>query len=152
MAFCSKCGAQLNQGAAFCPACGAATGATTATGSGAAPAPAAAATGMTSNVAAMLCYLPFAGWIISIIFLCIEPQKNDRFVRFAAFQAIFITVAMFVLWWVFWYALPLVLLPLSWLVRLGILVLQVFLMFKAYNNEKFKVPVIGDMAEKQVGA
>jgi uncharacterized membrane protein len=28
----------------------------------------------------------------------------------------------------------------------------IFLMYKAYNNEEFKLPVIGDLAAKQAGA
>ena len=37
-----------------------------------------------------------------------------------------------------------------WPLRLLSFILMIFLMFKAYNNEKFKLPVIGDLAEKQV--
>ena len=72
MAFCAKCGAQVNEGAAFCPACGNAI-ATTSGGAAAAPAP--AATGMSSNVAGMLTYI--LGIITGIIFLVIEPYKRD---------------------------------------------------------------------------
>jgi uncharacterized membrane protein len=35
------------------------------------------------------------------------------------------------------------------LVQLGILGLAIFLIVKAYNNERFKLPIIGDLAEKQ---
>jgi len=41
---------------------------------------------------------------------------------------------------------------LFWVVRLGIFLLWILLVFKAYNNERFKLPVIGDLAEKQAGA
>src|SRR5207248_6297558 len=49
-------------------------------------APVPASTPMASNVAGMLTYV--LGFITGIIFLVIEPYKNDRFVRFHAFQSI----------------------------------------------------------------
>jgi uncharacterized membrane protein len=115
---------------------------------------------MTSNVAGMLAYL---GWFITgIIFLVIEPYKNDKFVRFHAFQSIFFTIACFVIstawsiifgtlllasWGAMW---PLVSLTHS-LIHLGFFVLWLFLMFKAYNNERFMLPIIGELAIKQAG-
>jgi len=149
MAFCAKCGTQVPVGATFCQQCGTPVAASPASGGGAAPQPAMASSGMSSNVAGMLCYLPFAGFIISIIFLIIEPQKNDRFVRFHAFQAIFLAVVAYILWWAVAFSFSF---SLYSLFRLVILVAQIFMMFKAYNNERFKLPVIGDIAEKQAGA
>jgi uncharacterized membrane protein len=147
MAFCAKCGAQVNEGAAFCQACGN-TIATTPGGAAAAPAP--AATGMSSNVAGMLTYI--LGIITGIIFLVIEPYKRDPFVRFHAFQSIFYWLACFVIGLALWSILPWSMLPVLWLVRLAMVVGWVFLMFKAYNNERFKLPVIGDLAEKQAAS
>jgi len=40
---------------------------------------------------------------------------------------------------------------LSLLIWLAILAYWIFLMYKAYNNELYKVPFIGDLAAKQVG-
>src|SRR5215467_497275 len=56
----------------------------------------AASSGIGNNVAGLLCYL--FGWLGGLIFLLIEPYKNDRFVRFCAFQSIFFNVAVIVLW------------------------------------------------------
>jgi uncharacterized membrane protein len=39
---------------------------------------------------------------------------------------------------------------LSFVVWLGGIAVWILLMVKAYNNERFKLPVIGDLAEKQV--
>jgi len=94
MAFCAKCGAQLAEGVTFCGSCGAPVGAAP----GAAP-PAAASSGMASNVAGLLTYI--LGFITGIIFLVIDPYKNDKFVRFHAFQSIFFNVAIVVFWIVF---------------------------------------------------
>ncbi len=114
--------------------------------------PATTGSGISANVSGMLCYTPFIGIIFTIVFLLIEPQKKDRFVRFHAFQALFLWVAALVLWLILAAILPFALWPLLWLVRLAIIGGLIFLMVKAYNNEEFKVPVIGDIAAKQAGA
>ena len=121
--------------------------------------------GMTSNTAALLTYIPFVGWIIGIVFAIVEPYKNDKFVRFHAFQSIFFAIFCFVLHWVllavdvaiasaffasgfsmFW-----MFTSFFWLIRLGILAAWFFLMYKAYNNERFMLPIIGPIAAKQAG-
>lgn len=154
MAFCAKCGTQVPVGATFCQQCGAPVAATTPTSGpttpasgAAAPQPALVASGMSSNVAGLLCYI--LGFITGIIFLVIEPYKRDSFVRFHAFQSIFYSVACIIINRVFYYALPWSMFPLLSLIGLALFVGWLFLMFKAYNNERFKLPVIGDLAEKQ---
>jgi uncharacterized membrane protein len=105
-------------------------------------------------VAGLLCYL--VGLLTGIFFLVIEPYKHDRFVRFHAFQAIFLSVA----WFAAYFALSVLLgiLPgmfwwLGWMLHsvlnLAFFVLWIFLMYKAYNSEQFKLPVLGDLAAKQ---
>jgi uncharacterized membrane protein len=111
-------------------------------------------------VAGCLCYL--VGWITGLIFLLIEPYKNDKFVRFHAFQSIFLNVAVIGLWFVMIFlsfvlgfitrGLSIFLMgPLLSLLGLGVFVLVIVCMIKAYGNQKFKVPFIGDLAEKQAG-
>ncbi len=156
MAFCAKCGASLSEGSTFCGSCGAPVGAA----AGGVPPPAAAGTAMASNVAGLLTYV--LGLITGIIFLVIEPYKNDRFVRFHAFQSIFFNVATIALW-IIWTIISSVLtyatagfgvfiiFPLSLLIWLGILAYWIFLMYKAYNNERYMIPFIGGLAAKQAG-
>jgi uncharacterized membrane protein len=121
----------------------------------------AASTGMGNNVAGLLCYL--FGWLGGLIFLLIDPYKTNRFVRFCAFQSIFLDVAIialiiglsilgFLLAAVtrgFGGLLMLALWPLLWLAFLGT---KIFLMIKAYGNQEFKLPVIGELAAKQAGS
>ncbi len=120
----------------------------------------AASSGMSNNVAGMLCYL--VGWITGLIFLLIEPYKNDKTVRFHAFQSIFFNVAYIALWIVFIIlsgvlgaithgASLLITGPLFLVLWLGFLVCWVFLMVKAYSNQTFKLPIIGALAAKQAG-
>jgi len=156
MAFCAKCGAQLNEGATFCRSCGTPVGAA----AGGAPAPAAAGSAMSSNVAGLLTYI--LGFITGIIFLVIEPYKNDKFVRFHAFQSIFFNVALIVFWiaytilstilgFVTFGILGIVMAILGLLIAVAILAYWIFLMYKAYNNERYMIPYIGALAAKQVG-
>ncbi len=160
MAACSKCGSVLSEGAVFCSVCGSPV---SAIGSSTAPpppplppTPGVANPGMTSNVAGALCYL--AGFITGIIFLALEPYKRDGFVRFHAFQSIFFSVIMFVfnIVWsrmflgalslgFFWTIFSLI----GTLIYLGFFLLWLFLMYKAYNNETYKLPFIGEMASAQ---
>jgi len=111
-------------------------------------------------VAGLLCYL--FGWLGGLIFLLIEPYKNDRFVRFCAFQSIFFNVAVVALWIglsILSFILgmitkglaTLLMFPLMLILWLGVLVVAIYLMIKAYGNQEVKLPVIGDLAAKQAG-
>jgi uncharacterized membrane protein len=110
--------------------------------------------GLSDNMAAALSYLFTV--ITGILFLVLEPYNRSKFVRFHAFQSIF----FFAAWMVFWILMTILtyMLPfglgfllglLSIVVWLGGLAVWILLMVKAYNNERFKLPVIGDLAEKQ---
>lgn len=142
--FCPNCG-QAAQGE-FCTNCGARVSAT-----GAAGAPAGVgSTGLTSNLASALCYvIPLIG---GIIFLVMTPYNRDRQVRFHAFQSIFLAIAAMVV-----SAIISSLYPMMWsfafmlhrLFDLAALILFLFLAFKAYQNEKVVLPVLGPLAEKQ---
>ncbi|HKF23407.1 MAG TPA: DUF4870 domain-containing protein [Candidatus Angelobacter sp.] len=120
------------------------------------PSPA-ASSGMSNNVAGLLCYI--FGWITGLIFLLIEPYKNDKFVRFHAFQSIFFNVALIGVYILLailgvilgFIHLGLLLIPLWLIVWVGILGTWIFLMVKAYGNQTFKLPIIGELAAKQAG-
>jgi uncharacterized membrane protein len=100
-------------------------------------------TGLDANLAAMLCYA--IGWVTGLIFFVLE--KDSRFVKFHAMQSIIVSLALTVIWYV------LMMIPLMWLISpflfLAGVVLWILLMVKAYNGEKFKLPVAGDIAEQQ---
>jgi len=101
-------------------------------------------TGIQANVAALLSYL--VGFISGIVFLVIE--KENKFVRFHAMQSTIVSGSLFVLQIVL-SSIPF-LVMLSPLVGLAGLALWIILMIKAYQGEMFKLPVIGDIAEKKI--
>lgn len=104
-------------------------------------------TGMSENLAALLSYV--LGFITGIIFFVIE--KQSRFVKFHAMQSILVSAALMVLSFVLGF-IPFI----GWiaLILLGPVsfVLWVLLMVKAYKYVWFKLPVVGDIAEKQADA
>ncbi len=152
MPFCGKCGASLSEGTTFCGNCGAPV-----TSSPGVVQTRSTGTSLAPNIAGLLSYV--LGFITGIIFLVLEPYKNDKFVRFHAFQSIFFSVALTAFWilWngilgaLFWNVsfLLLILGPISALVSLAAFLLWIFLMYKAYNNERFMIPIIGEFAAKQ---
>lgn len=119
------------------------------------PAPAA---GMEENVASALSYL--VGLITGILFLVLEPYNKSKTVRFHAFQSIFfnvgaivIQIALTIVFSIFRSILPygtwVLFSFISTIVSLGFMGIWILLMYKAYNRERFKLPIIGDLAEKQ---
>jgi uncharacterized membrane protein len=162
MKSCSKCGSAVPDDASFCGICGSPVSSAGVPAGPPVPVPpppaGQAAGGLTSNMAAALSYLGI--FITGIIFLAIEPYKRDAFVRFHAFQSIFFSVAMIILgilWsnFVFvgtfsWGLLSI--LGIIWFFfRLAVFLFWLFLMYKAYNNERFMIPFIGEFAAKQAG-
>ncbi len=148
MAFCASCGGQINDGSTFCAKCGRPV-LVESTGGGAAVAAApAAAGGMADNVAGMLAYVTF---IPAIIFLAMAPYNRNSFIRFHAFQCIFFSVALFAIHLVLDF-IPIIGWAISMLVSLLALGLWIVLLLKAYQGQRWKVPILGDMAEKQANA
>ena len=101
--------------------------------------------GLEENLAGALTYA--LGWITGLFFLLTEPKNS--FVRFHALQSIFVFGALSIAWFVSmsivfvgWFFAFIVIPPLS-------AVLWLLLMFKAYQGERYKVPVAGDMAEQR---
>jgi uncharacterized membrane protein len=110
--------------------------------------------GLDPNVAAMLAYL--AWWVTGLIFYIIE--RDNRFVRFHAAQSIVafgaisilgiaLMMASFVLLFV-WASGFQVLMWLSQIVMLAGLIVWAVCLFKAFNGEYYKLPVVGDFAER----
>ena len=151
MVFCPNCGTQST--GAFCPNCGAAVAA-----AGAAPPPPGgqpqyqqaqplSAPGMGDNVAGALCYL--FGFITGIVFLVLAPYNQSKFVRFHAFQSIFLNIGWCLLWIVITIVSHGLLFFLYPLIGLAGMVLWLYMMYSAFNNKKIKIPIVGDLAEKQ---
>ncbi len=143
MAFCAGCGTELGA-AAFCPKCGKPAG-------GGAPAPTSSAdggTGLQENVAGLLCYL--VGWLTGIVFFMIDKRPSVRFhamqsmIVFGGLMILQIAISWFIGGIVSWMLAS----ALSGLIGLLTLACWVICMVKAYGGERFKLPVVGDLAEQ----
>lgn len=104
--------------------------------------------GLDENIEGALAYV--FGFLTGILLLLVE--KENEFVKFHAIQStgtfilffainIFINI-LYVIPYIGW-----VVSLLSILLMLGEFVLWIFLMYKAYNHEKFKLPIIGNIAD-----
>jgi len=145
---CSQCGAQMPDNSVFCPACGR---------NSSPPAPVRdEAPVLNDKLVGVIAYFTF---IPPVVLLLIEPFKNNRFIRFHAFQSIFLTIAALALWlavrlaFVVFALIPvighLLTLLFAMIFTLGLFVLWILLLVKVLQGEKFKLPLIGDLAERQ---
>jgi uncharacterized membrane protein len=127
-----------------------------------APAPGASATtttGLPSNVAAALACIPLIGGLVFYIL-----EKHDQFVRFYAMQSIIFGGVWFLFNLASWilhvifavipivgWALAGLWIFVSALVHLGLFVIMIIAMVKAFSGVRWDIPYIGPIARKQIG-
>lgn len=102
------------------------------------------ASGLDENVAGALCYL--LGWVTGLVFFATEPR--NAFVRFHAVQSIVVFGAACLL-----LVVCLTIDFLGWILSIfvfyGSAALWLVLMFKAYQGERFKLPIAGEIADER---
>lgn len=139
---CPKCGTENAEASKFCQKCG----------SMMVPEPAKStdsSTGLEPNLAGLLSYA--VGWITGLIMILLE--KKNGFVRFHALQSIVTFGAATVVLIAFsilsgLHYVGVLFDVLYWLVIVVAVVLWIVLMVKAYQGERYKLPIAGDLAEK----
>ncbi len=118
------------------------------------------ALGLDANVGAMLCYLPLCGISLIYSIIVLVTDKSNKTVRFHAFQSLLLTGV---------YVVGIIAVAivggtlvavtgsgiLGSLVGLlytalviGFIIVMIWGCIKAYQNQNFRLPVIGDMADK----
>lgn len=170
MSCCQSCGAASADNTPFCQFCGAPAELKAGISTSAVERPAAVAvmpppgdTGsktMETNFVGALAYL--VGFVTGIVFLVLNPYKSNSFVRFHAFQSIFFSVA-WVAFWIMWMILSAVLRPLTGgvfgLIALPLVLIftfacfgiWIFLMYQAYQQQLFRLPILGRFAAEHAG-
>ena len=170
MSACQSCGTALAADTRFCQSCGSPTklgpdvpvsAIESPAGVAVMPPPGEAGSKtMDTNLVGALTYL--AGFITGIIFLVLDPYKSNSFVRFHAFQSIFFNVA-WIAFWIVWMILSAVLtpltagvfgfiaLPLMLILSLAGFGIWLFLMYQAYQQKLFKLPIVGKFAAEHAG-
>ena len=101
--------------------------------------------GLAENIEAVLCYM--LGWLTGIIFLILE--KENIFIRFHALQSLTTFLSLFIISTIAG-LIPLLGGILAILIAPVSVFLWLFLMYKAYRGEKYKLPLIGNWVEQKI--
>jgi uncharacterized membrane protein len=113
-------------------------------------------TGLSDNAAGAIAYITI---VPAIVFLVMPPYNASPYVRFHAWQSILLNVSAIVLgiafsfltvfgWMLGFYFFYFV----TRLIWLAWFVLWLVCVLKALNGQKYKLPILGDLAEKQAGS
>ena len=153
MPYCCQCGKETRATDQFCGVCGTRQ-----------PVAPPAAESISPRTASMLCYIPVVGWIPSVIVLASQRFRQDKVVRFHAFQGIF----LFVIWLIVdWFLGPVtgltmmhgwrqpwgVGLPMISMVaflKLAIFAAWIVMLIKTGKGEQYRLPILGELAERTV--
>ena len=104
-------------------------------------------TNLEPNIAGALAYIvaPFSGILLYIL------EKEDKFVRFHAFQSIVFGIASYILWAIATSTMALLVgFVLAPVVSVVIFVFYALLMWKAYNHEMYELPILGKIVKQQM--
>jgi uncharacterized membrane protein len=145
MPYCSQCGNQVGGGDVFCAKCGARQPVAAAAG------PRIPFSGITPRAASMLCYVPVAGWVASILVLASRRFRDHYTVRFHAFQGLYLFVAWLLLKEVigpFLDMLPGPMDGIDRLLQLAIIGVWIFMMIQASHERAYALPIVGELADK----
>jgi uncharacterized membrane protein len=111
--------------------------------------------GLSDNAAGAIAYITF---LPAIVFLVLEPYKDSAYVRFHSWQSIFlgivwlvVFVALSILSMLTMFVMPLVMAPIQLLINLAFFLIWIVCVIQAVNGKRFKLPVLGALAEKQAG-
>lgn len=152
MPFCTQCGSQVGAGDGFCPQCGSRQ-------EGVPPRSANSKNileAWDARTWATLSYVPTVGWLAAVYVLAAQRFAEDRAARFHAFQGLYLFVAWLILDWGFGPFL-------AWqhdnfgihfgirgLLKLALIGVGIFMMVKTHRREDYRLPVLGDLAERSV--
>jgi uncharacterized membrane protein len=148
MPFCTQCGTQVSESDTFCASCGGrqrgASG----------PIPDFTG-GMRPATASVLCYIPFVGWIASIVVLASQRFRTYTDVRFHAFQGLYLFVAWLILDWGIGPFFPFVpnhmfRFSITGVLKLMVIAASVFMMIKTNQGERYRLPIFGELAERSL--
>jgi uncharacterized membrane protein len=161
MPYCSHCGSQVGEQDAYCTRCGARQ-----------PVEIpgrldAASEAVSDRASCVLCYLPFLGWVVSIIVLASARFREQQIVRFHAFQGLYLFVTWLLVdrvlnpvlhvaivrpfshaggFWMPVYGLG----GMLSILELAIIVLSIIMMFRVNEREMLRLPFLSELAEKSL--
>ncbi|MBV9480799.1 MAG: hypothetical protein JO249_08590 [Acidobacteria bacterium] len=146
---CAVCGAPRSNEQAACPSCGDA-GKSRAKEDAASTSRVRVQPTPRENLVATLAYLTA---IPALVLLCTRPYRKNQFVRFHALQSIALAASTLALMFTFLLlanlaAINLLLIPVALIAGIGIALLVIVCMIKAYQHRLYKLPVLGEWVER----
>jgi uncharacterized membrane protein len=159
MPFCTNCGNPVTPVDQFCGSCGLRqTGpAQTAGQAGGANAASDPLRNVSPRTAAIFCYIPVVGWIMSVVILASPSFAKDRILRFHAFQGIYLFVAWLLIQWVVepmfgWMDYPggRVLRFATHVLEMAVYAAWIWMLVKTSQQQFYSLPLIGELAERSV--
>jgi len=117
------------------------------------------ALGLDSNIGALLCYIHICGVGLIYSIIVLVTDKTNKLPRFHAFQSLLMLAVFVILYFVAGFiigigagansaAIASLGLLINVVIGLALLILIIFGAMKAYQGQIFKLPVIGDLADK----
>ena len=98
------------------------------------------------------------GFVTGIGFLYVEPYNQDEFIRFHARQSIGFSVVVFAIWIILGVFINILPAPLGTLLRgietlinVGLAIFWLFLMYKAFIGERYRIPELADIVDNIAG-
>lgn len=163
MPFCVQCGQTVGPSDRFCAKCGAQQPGASASGTyGGSFGTARRVKDFWGNIsdrnAALLCYIPWVGWIAAIAVLASDRFRSDRRLRFHAFQGLYLFAAWLMVEWVI---APMLAFPvshigfpfyrtISQILHLLIIGAWIFMLMKVSHDQDYRLPIIGELADRSV--
>jgi uncharacterized membrane protein len=161
MPYCVQCGQTVGSSDKFCPKCGTQQSGGGSSGTTWASSAPGRVHDFWSNIshrnAALLCYIPWVGWIAAIAVLASDRFRGEKRLRFHAFQGLYLFAAWLMVEWV----TPMLAFPVSnvgfpvyrtvsQLLHLVIVGAWIFMLIKVSHDQDYHLPVIGDLADRSV--
>ena len=110
-------------------------------------------TGLPENAASALAYFTF---VPAIFFLLIPPYNKNRYVRFHAWQSLMLNVSVILISFLMSFALVFFLVfdaelmvVIKRFLWLGWFVLWLICVVKALNGQRYRLPILGQLADRQ---
>jgi len=162
MPYCIQCGQTVGSSDKFCAKCG-----TEQSGGGSSGTTWASSapgrvhdfwTNISHRNAALLCYIPWVGWIAAIAVLASDRFRSEKRMRFHAFQGLYLFAAWLMVEWVI---APMLAYPasavgfpfyrtISQILHLLIVGAWVFMLMKVSHDEDYRLPILGELADRSV--
>ncbi|MBI4910456.1 MAG: DUF4870 domain-containing protein [Acidobacteria bacterium] len=163
MPYCTQCGNSIGDRDQYCGSCGSAqpnaprTSRPPSASQAASQQSGAKSSGLnvgdlSAHTASILCYIPVIGWVPCLVVLATEKFRDDHATRFHAFQGLYLFIAWLLVDWV--------LSPMfrfsdsthavGGMLKAVLFVAWIWMLVKVSQHQSYKLPVLGDLAEKSV--